>query len=116
MDERFHSHFTVTVARHGNARPGHPLAWSKPSPGAGTALVTLAPMNIEKLEAILGQMRAPRFADVLSAEIQVEKWAAGISDAITEHLMAGLMSTDISTSAPPLAVEPGGHGWEERSY
>lgn len=72
-------------------------------------------MNIEKLEAILGQMRAPRFADVLSAEAQVEKWAGAIADAITEHLMGQLMSSDIGTSAPALGVEPGGHGWEDRS-
>jgi hypothetical protein len=71
-------------------------------------------MNIQKLEAVLEEMRVETFVDVQAATIRVRNWADRIGDAVTEHLMAELGgSGEPSAEAPQLAIEPGGHDWDK---
>lgn len=71
-------------------------------------------MNIQKLEGVLEEMRVASFVDVEAAAGSVRNWADRIGDAVTEHLIADLGHDSVpATAAPPLAVEPGGHDWDE---
>lgn len=67
-------------------------------------------MNIQKLEAVLEEMRVETFADAQIATIRIRNWADRIGDAVTEHLIAELGP---SAEAPTLAIEPGGHDWDK---
>jgi len=71
-------------------------------------------MNIQKLEAVLEEMRSATFPDPAHARDLVAAWADRIADAITEHLIAELGGAMAPAAAtPPLAVEPGGHDWDD---
>jgi hypothetical protein len=47
-------------------------------------------MNIQRLEAILDQMRAADFADLDAAKASVRQWAVTIDEAISDKLMEDL--------------------------
>ena len=71
-------------------------------------------MNIQKLEAILEEMRAATSAGAGCPANQVQGWADRIGDAVTEHLMAELGGPATPAAiAPELATDPGGHDWHE---
>jgi hypothetical protein len=72
-------------------------------------------MNIQKLEAVLEEMRGATLADV-EAAIRVRNWADRIGDAVTEHLIAELeQGAAPAAVAPDLGVAPGGHDWDDSS-
>lgn len=70
-------------------------------------------MNVEKLEAILREMREARFADRDDAQVQVLQWADRVGIAITEHLLESLGAPAAAPQAPSLSDAPGGHGWDD---
>ena len=71
-------------------------------------------MNIQKLEAVLEEMRVATSAGADSPAEQVQGWADRIGDAVTEHLLAELGGPATPAAiAPELATDPGGHDWDE---
>ena len=71
-------------------------------------------MNIQKLEAVLEEMRVETFADAQIATMRIRNWADRIGDAVTQHLISELGSSEApSAEAPQLAIEPGGHDWDK---
>ncbi len=70
-------------------------------------------MNIEKLESVLHEMRISDFPDPAGFKAAVRDWSERIASAITEHLV-GQVSGGLSSTAPELASEPGGHNWDRR--
>lgn len=70
-------------------------------------------MNIQKLEAVLEEMRVATSAGADSPAGQVQGWADRIGDAVTEHLLAELgREATPAAVAPELGTEPGGHDWD----
>lgn len=67
-------------------------------------------MNIEKLEAILEEMRRVPLTDLAAVQQLVHGWADRIDGAIHDHLLEQIGG--VAPQAPALAIEPGGHGWE----
>lgn len=47
-------------------------------------------LNIQKLEAVLQDMRSAEFSDVPSASAIVRQWAEQIDEAISDHLIESL--------------------------
>lgn len=70
-------------------------------------------MNIQKLEAVLEEMRVATSTGAGSPAGQVQSWADRIGDAVTEHLLAELGGPATTAAiAPELANGPGGHDWD----
>ena len=71
-------------------------------------------MNIQKLEAVLEEMRLATSAGTGAPAEQVQGWSDRIGDAVTEHLLAELGgSTTPAAISPELATDPGGHDWDK---
>ena len=69
-------------------------------------------MNIEKLEAILQEMRNAPFSDLAEVDAKVRGWADRIDEAITEHLFSHVGGV-AAPVVPAFSSEPSGHGWDD---